>query len=191
LAGFFQTVLGLLWLVWAAYWIAAVVYEGATNRTKETERRVGGTGFLFIILLIVMLPPFGDRGALGWQYLVPPEWLKEAGVVVVAAGVALAIWARRYLGSNWSGVPSLKKGHELVTTGPYALVRHPIYTGMMFGMLGSTLVLGTVGSISVLFLAALIVAVRVRQEEGLMVSQFGDAYLEYRKKTKTIVPWLL
>ena len=186
----FQVALGLLWLVWAGYWIAAVAYEGATNRTKETERRVGGTGFLFIILLFVMLPPFGDNGVLGVLHFVPPELLKALSLIIVAAGVTLAIWARRHLGTNWSGVPSLKKGHELVTTGPYLAVRHPIYTGIMFGVLGSTLVLGTVGSLAVLILASLVVVVRVRQEEVLMVSQFGEAYEEYRKKTKTIIPWI-
>jgi protein-S-isoprenylcysteine O-methyltransferase Ste14 len=188
---YFQVVLGLLWLVWVGYWIAAVAYEGATDRSKETERRVGGTGFLFIILLFVMLPPFGDNGVLGVLYLVPPEALRVLGLMIVAAGVTLAIWARRHLGTNWSGVPSLKKRHELVATGPYSAVRHPIYTGIMFGMLGSTLVLGTVGSLAVLVLASLVVAVRVHQEEGLMVSQFGEAYEEYRKKTRTIVPWIL
>ena len=138
-----------------------------------------------------MLPPVGDRGALGWHYFAPPEALISLGLVVVAAGVLLAIWARRNLGANWSGAPSLKKGHELVTTGPYSAVRHPIYTGILLGMLGSTFVLGTVGSLAVLVLAGAVVAVRVRQEEGLMVSQFGAAYDEYRKKTKTIVPWAL
>lgn len=125
------------------------------------------------------------------MYFVPPVALRALGLLLVAAGVSLAIWARRYLGSNWSGVPALKKGHELVTTGPYSAVRHPIYTGIMLGMVGSTLVMGTVGSIGVVFLAALVVAVRIRQEEGLMVSRFGDAYEDYRKRTKTIVPWLL
>jgi protein-S-isoprenylcysteine O-methyltransferase Ste14 len=138
-----------------------------------------------------MLPPLGDRGALGWAYFVPSEAAKAFGLVLAAAGVTLAIWARRYLGTNWSGVPSLKKGHELVTTGPYSAVRHPIYTGILLGMAGSTLVLGTVGSIGALVLAALVVAVRIRQEEGLMVSQFGEAYEDYQKKTKSIVPWLL
>jgi protein-S-isoprenylcysteine O-methyltransferase Ste14 len=188
---YFQAVLGLLWLVWAGYWIVAIAYEGATNRTKETERRVGGTGFFFIILLFVMLPPLGDRGALGLGYFFPPEGLKVLGLVIVASGVILAIWARRHVGGNWSGVPSFKKGHELVTTRPYSVARHPIYTGILFGMLGSTLVLGTVGSLAVLVLASLVVAVRVRQEEGLMISQFGGGYEEYRGKTKAIIPWLL
>jgi len=188
---FFPTALSLLWLAWAGYWIASVAYEASTNKAKETERRVGGTGFLFLILLFVMLSPFGERGLLGWQYLFPPEALKVIGLITVTAGVTLAIWARRHLGSNWSGVPSLKKDHELITSGPYSTVRHPIYTGIMFGMVGSTLVLGTIGSLVVIFLAALVVAVRVKQEEGLMMSEFGNAYSDYRKRTKAIVPWLL
>ena len=78
-----------------------------------------------------------------------------------------------------------------MTTGPYSAVMHPIYTGIPFGMLGSTLVLGTVGSLVVLFFATLVVTVRVRQEEGPMISQFGDAYGGYIRKTKALIPWLL
>ena len=74
---YFYSLLGL-WMAWVAYWIASVVYEGATNRTKETERRVQGTGFIFIILLFVMLSPFGLRGPLGAFYFVMPQALKAA-----------------------------------------------------------------------------------------------------------------
>jgi len=179
-----------LWLVWAAYWIGSVVYESATNRTKETERRAQGTGFLFFILLILMLSPYGTRGPLGSFYFVTPPALKAAGLVVAGSSISLAIWARRHLGSNWSGTPSLKRGHELITGGPYAVVRHPIYTGLLFGTVGSTLVLGTVGSLGVVFPTALLVSVRIGQEEGLMMSQFGEAYSEYRRKAKGLIPWL-
>ena len=179
-----------LWLIWAAYWIGSVVYESATNKTKETERRIQGTGFLFFILLFFILPPYGTRGALGWLYYAPPLALKVAGVALVAVSLSFAIWARRHLGANWSGIPSLKKGHTLITTGPYSLVRHPIYTGLLFGFVGSTLELGTLASLAALALAVVIVSIRIRQEEGLMTSQFGDAYAEYRKKAKTIIPWL-
>ena len=76
------------------------------------------------------------------ECFVPPTALKALGLIAVATRVTLAIWARRHLRANWSGVPTVKKWHELVTIGPYSAVRHPIHTGILFGMLGSTLVLG-------------------------------------------------
>jgi len=187
----FFDVLTVLWLAWGGYWIASVIYEGATERTKETKKRVPSTGFVFFFLLFFMLTPIGFAGTLGSLYLPSSEALKTFGLLVTAGGVASAIWARRHLGSNWSGVPSLKVGHTLITTGPYSVVRHPIYTGILTGMVGSTLVLGTYGSLFVLVLSSALVWVRIRQEEGLMKGEFGDAYQDYRKRTKTIIPWVL
>ena len=183
--------LTLLWLAWGVYWIASVIYERATERTKETKKRVPSTGFVFFFLLFFMLTPIGFAGPLGSLCLPSSNVLKASGLLVTAGGVVLAIWARRHLGSNWSGVPSLKVGHTLVSDGPYSMVRYPIYTRILFGMVGSTLVLGTYGSLLVLVLSTAIVGVRIRQEEGLMEDEFGEAYRDYRRRTKTIIPWVL
>ncbi len=180
-----------IWLFWLAYWIASVAFERATNKTKETRRRVRGTGYLFIILLLFMFSPLGFTGVFGLMFYFPSAGLKALGLLVTASGVGLAIWARRHLGGNWSGVPALKEGHTLVTTGPYSVVRHPIYTGIVTGLIGSAMVLGTYGSLVAICLSALLVAVRVRQEEGLLREHFGEEYEDYRKKSKTIIPWLL
>lgn len=183
-------ILLLLWLVWAAYWIASVVYERAGGMAKETERRVTGTGFVFLILLLLLLTPIGYDWPLGALYHVTPPAVKILGLLVTGLGVTFAIWARARLGANWSGIPSVKKGHTLVTSGPYSVVRHPIYTGLMFGVTGSALVLGTYGSLVVILASAVVIAIRIRQEEKLMQERFGDEYTDYRKRAKTIIPWV-
>ncbi len=107
------------------------------------------------------------------------------------AGVLIAIWARFSLGRNWSGVVTLKEGHELVTSGPYAAIRHPIYTALILLFLGTTLLVGTPSAS--LGLACVIWScwVKLRQEETLMLLQFPDSYPAYMARTKRLVPGLV
>ena len=111
-----------------------------------------------------------------------------AGAVLCVVGIGIAIWARVYLGRNWSGSPSLKQDHELVTSGPYALVRHPIYTGIMIATLGSTLA-SPVWLIMFFVVTALFIW-RVHVEEALMMHQFPTQYPEYKKRTWALIPWV-
>ncbi len=188
---FYFDVLLLLWLTWAVYWIASVVYERMGGKTKDTERRVTGTGFVFFILLIILLTPVGYDWPLGAFFRVTPPVVKVIGLLITGFGVAFAIWARARLGANWSGIPSVKKGHTLITGGPYSIVRHPIYTGLLFGVTGSALVLGTYGSLVVILATVVVISIRIRQEERLMQEKFGDEYRDYRGRTKKIIPWVL
>jgi protein-S-isoprenylcysteine O-methyltransferase Ste14 len=106
------------------------------------------------------------------------------------AGFALAVWARRHLGRNWGMPMSLKQGHELLTTGPYRYVRHPIYTGMLLAVLGSALINGPIWV--VVFVGGAIYCVySARTEEGLMLQQFPEQYARYRGRTKAIIPFLI
>ena len=138
-----------------------------------------------------MLTPIGATSLFGTFIFIPSDVVKVTGLGVAAFGVSFSIWARRQLGANWSGVPSLKKGHTLITSGPYSFVRHPIYTGLLFGVIGSALVLGTLASLIVISLTIIMVLIRIPQEEGLMKGEFGDAYIDYQKRAKAIIPWLL
>lgn len=143
-----------------------------------------------MVLVFLMLTPVGYTGPLGTYLYLPSALAKSAGLILVAAGLALAIWARTVLGSNWSGVPSVKEGQTLTTNGPYSAVRHPIYTGLLFGVLGSFAVLGTLFSAVVVVAWVVVVAIRIPQEESFMTEEFGDAYKDYKKKAKTLIPWV-
>lgn len=112
------------------------------------------------------------------------------GAIICFLGIVLAIWARRYLGKNWSPHPALKEGHELVTSGPYSLLRHPIYTGILTSILGSVITTGNLFWLIIFIIVAFNFINRTRIEEGLMKQQFPDQYPEYKKRTWALIPYI-
>lgn len=114
------------------------------------------------------------------------QWV---GVWLCVAGIGFAVWARVYLGRNWGMPMSLRQGHELVTSGPYAYVRHPIYTGLMLAMIGSAVTEGLLWLLLFAFYFAYFL-VGARTEEKMMVAQFPDAYPAYRRRTKMLIPFV-
>jgi protein-S-isoprenylcysteine O-methyltransferase Ste14 len=116
--------------------------------------------------------------------------VRSIGVALCALGIALAIWARTILGRNWGMPMSLKENPELVTRGPYNHIRHPIYTGMLLALLGSSLAIGAVLLIVFVMFGAYFVY-SATKEEGIMTKQFPDAYPAYKRRTNMLVPYLL
>jgi protein-S-isoprenylcysteine O-methyltransferase Ste14 len=113
------------------------------------------------------------------------------GAALALAGVGFAIWARLTLGHNWSGlVMTVREGHQLVQTGPYAIVRHPIYTGMFAAILGTTLTLGTLASWLAVPAGLAGILIRVEVEERLMAAEFTAAHAVYRARTKKLIPFV-
>ncbi len=117
-----------------------------------------------------------------------PFWL---GAAVTIAGLLFAIWARDHLGRNWSSSVTIKQGHELITTGPYAVVRHPIYTGILTGFLGMAIAISQVRGFLVFVLIFFVLWLKLRMEEEWMRSQFGETYAAYARRTAALVPYLL
>jgi protein-S-isoprenylcysteine O-methyltransferase Ste14 len=112
-------------------------------------------------------------------------------VALCYVGLGIAIWARRTLADNWSSVVMLKEGHELIESGPYRFVRHPIYTGILVMILGSTVTVATAQGWLALLLFFLGFVMRLRQEEALLMTHFGAEYPEYRKRVKALVPFVV
>ena len=106
------------------------------------------------------------------------------------AGVMFAIWARVALGRNWSGTVTVKQNHELIRTGPYALVRHPIYTGITFAVLGTAIFDGEIRSIILIVAMLSVLTHKMKIEEQFMTTQFGSEYTSYRQNTKALLPFL-
>ena len=113
------------------------------------------------------------------------------GVILVATGLGFAAWARVHLGRNWSGVVTLKGGHELITSGPYALMRHPIYTGLLTMFVATVIVLGHVAGIIGMPFVFASFWIKLRYEEKLMLKQFPEHYAAYQKRVKRIIPFIL
>jgi protein-S-isoprenylcysteine O-methyltransferase Ste14 len=112
-------------------------------------------------------------------------------VGLTIAGCLFAIWARITLGANWSGRATVKAGHELITAGPYALARHPIYTGLLTACIGTAIGYGERRCLVGLLLIVLGFVIKMGQEERLMLETFPDAYAAYRRRVKALVPGVL
>ncbi len=135
----------------------------------------------------------GDRlsDPLDLQAIPHVDALAWTGVVLCIAGLAFCIWARFTLGRNWSGVVTLKGGHELIMRGPYAVVRHPIYTGLLTMFVATVIVLGHVAGIIALPLVFVSIWIKLRHEEKLMLQKFPDQYAAYQRRVKRLIPFIL
>ena len=123
-----------------------------------------------------------------WPQTLAPQ---AAGLALTILGCGFAIWARVSLGSNWSGRPSVKQGHELIVRGPYNLVRHPIYSGLLLALAGSAIAVDRSGCILGWLLICATYAVKIRQEEQLMMQTFPEDYPDYRRRVKALIPGVL
>jgi protein-S-isoprenylcysteine O-methyltransferase Ste14 len=118
------------------------------------------------------------------------EWLLTAGLIIFLMGLFLAVWARLYLGKNWGMPMAQKKDPELVTSGPYQYIRHPIYSGILLAMLGSALAASAFWLI-IFAISGMYFVFSARVEEKLMESQFPKVYPAYKRKTKMLIPFIL
>ena len=179
---FYESFFPVLWIAFLIYWQIKAVDTKTTQRLEPIASRI--LRALTFLIAIVLLST--TRIPLRWLYLQPwpagfwPFWL---GATVMVAGLLFAVWARDHLGSNWSRSVTIKQGHELITTGPYAVVRHPIYTGILAGFLGTAIALSQVRGFIVFGLIFLILWVKLRMEEQWMRSQFGEIYVTYAHQT--------
>jgi protein-S-isoprenylcysteine O-methyltransferase Ste14 len=176
-----RTAVAIAWIVFWVYWLASAfgVKEGRASR-----RRIPLTG-LSALAVIVLLRVFR-----GGSLAVESPVLGAIGAVVFASGITLAIWARVQLGRNW-GMPMTEKAEpELVTSGPYRFVRHPIYSGLLVAMLGTALVTNLIGLVIVVVLGGSFYYSASVEEKNL-VATFPTAYPAYRRSTKMLIPFVL
>jgi protein-S-isoprenylcysteine O-methyltransferase len=177
------------WCVIFVIWAAAHFKTKPTVRRPDKGRYLGTTALLIASFFLL----FGEYpGWLGLSVFAPgTAVLGVLGVVFCVAGAGMAVWARITLGSNWSGwTATIKQGHELVQRGPYGLVRHPIYTGFLFAMVGTALAVDLCASyLGVLFgLAAFLV--RIPTEERLLTEEFPGAFSTYKARVKCLIPFV-
>jgi len=179
----------LAWIVFLAYWlVSARKLKSVKRREPRAER-----GVYLAVMVTSYVLMFNDRLSLGWlgRRFVPVSPLVEAlGAGIAALGIAFAIWARRHLGENWSATITLKEGHELIRSGPYRHIRHPIYTGMLTGLSGTALALGEYRALLSLAIAVSAFYFKARKEERYLVQEFGEGFRKHREHTGMFLPRL-
>ena len=183
-------IISACWILFAVIWLLAAF---ATKQSVYRESRVQRMRYVIPILLGGFLLAKGHRLSDPLNHRVIPhvEALAWTGAVLCIAGFAFCIWARFTLGRNWSGVVTLKRGHELISDGPYALVRHPIYTGLLTMFVATVIVLGHVAGIIAMPFVFVSLWIKLRYEEKLMLKQFPNEYAAYQQRVKRIIPFIL
>jgi protein-S-isoprenylcysteine O-methyltransferase Ste14 len=178
---------GWMWLIWAIYWFIAARFVKATRLKESRRERLQHVVPLVIGFLLIFHR--GQSGILcGRLYASRPVEL--AGLAITAGGLLFAVWARVHLGGNWSGIVTLKKDHELIRSGPYRFVRHPIYTGYLGGVLGAAIVAET-GDAFIGFAIVLVALLfKMRREEAFLTGEFGEEYQAYKREAATLVPFI-
>jgi protein-S-isoprenylcysteine O-methyltransferase Ste14 len=176
-----------MWLAWAFYWALCARYAKRTVRRESLGSRAMNIVPLVIGVLLVALPhipsaPFATR-------ILPATLaIYGIGVAIVFLGLSFAVWARRHIGSNWSGTVTVKENHVLVRTGPYRWVRHPIYSGLLAAILGSAIARGELRGVWALVLCTSAFVVKLRLEERWMRQLFGNEYDRYRAEVPALIP---
>jgi protein-S-isoprenylcysteine O-methyltransferase Ste14 len=179
-----------LWGAWLVVWIA---WAFQSKRTLQREG-VGSRVSYAILGWAAMYLMFDGRNLQGWWHeAVFPykEWIGGLGVAIAVVGFAITFWARAILGSNWSGTVTIKVGHELVRTGPYRWVRHPIYTGLIVAACGTLLARDEWRGVASIVLLWLSFTIKRLKEEEFMRQTFGAQYAEYSQTTGAIFPALM
>jgi protein-S-isoprenylcysteine O-methyltransferase Ste14 len=179
-----------MWCGWGIYWLIAARDVKASVRVEDAASRAAHLIPLFIAAMLL-----GSRNLplplLYAHFVQPTPFTFFLGGAIVLGGLVVAVWARAVLGRNWSGVVTLKQDHELIRRGPYRWVRHPIYTGLLLGFLGTAIALTQWRGL----LAVLIVFValwrKLRHEERWLGEIFGAEYAKYRSEVAALIPFLL
>src|SRR5579859_5237302 len=179
-----DVIIGAGWIVFWAYWLVMATTAKA-GRSRWTQFAGVRVGIILVVLLLIRL-----RVLKGHETATGNPWLLGTGLAIFVLGLALAVWARVYLGRNWGMPMSQKADPELVTTGPYSTVRHPIYTGLIVAMIGTTLAVSWYWLVVVIVIGAFFLY-SAAVEERTMARLFPGSYPQYKRSTKMLIPFIL
>jgi protein-S-isoprenylcysteine O-methyltransferase Ste14 len=176
----------VIFAVWVAFWIYWLVASVGVKAGQTRWTRFAGIrlGIFLIVLLLLHVKAFKTHAATN------DPWLEGIGLAVFLLGLALAVWARVYLGRNWGMPMTQKVDPELVTTGPYRKVRHPIYSGIILAMIGTMIAVSLYWLVAVVVLGGYFIY-SATAEERYMAERFPDSYPEYKRSTKMLIPFIL
>jgi len=176
----------LPWVAFSMYWEMQSKNSAPAIKSESKASRAVHVVLTNLALLLIFWP----IGVLSRRFLPDNLTIKLFGIAAEVAGVSLAIWARRILGRNWSGEITIKEEHELIRTGPYSTVRHPIYSGLLAMYAGTAIVSGQMHALCGLLVGIVAYLRKTRMEERNLVNAFGSKYDVYREETSALVPGL-
>ncbi len=178
-----------LWIFFGFYWLVASLSVNKMRKREPWSQRL-----VFLLIFAagcdLLMHSAARFGILNYRFVPLQPWIEWLGVALTAGGIAFAIWARNHIGKYWSASVSLREGHQLIRSGPYARIRHPIYSGMLLAAAGTVLWAGKCGALLALGFALIALVVKARREEALLAGEFGPAFDEHRRRTGFLLPRL-
>ncbi|QKC86277.1 isoprenylcysteine carboxylmethyltransferase family protein [Mesorhizobium sp. NZP2077] len=181
------TAITLLWLIWAVSWATAALWADPAQKRVGFKAQARYRILWLAGAVLLFIPTHGYEGRLRlWMPDLAEAWIC---VPLIAVGIAFAWWARLHLGRLWSGTVTAKAAHHVVDTGPYGLVRHPIYTGLLLAILATMAAKGTVWGIAGTALLIIGIVVKARLEESFLRGELGSAYDDYARRVPMLVPF--
>jgi protein-S-isoprenylcysteine O-methyltransferase Ste14 len=184
----FSSLISGAWLITMLVWIASSFSNKQAVRRQATGSRAAQICFgVFAGLLI--WGPAHFRLLSGPAVIPDSEAAHLAAFLLTLGGLAFALWSRFIVGRNWSAVITIKQDHELIRSGPYAIVRHPIYCGFLTAVIGAAIERGTIEAFAGAAILAIIFRFKSELEEKFMIEHFGDAYRKYRMEVGAIIPF--
>jgi len=184
----YQIITICFWLVSEVYWGLKSRGNKVTVHQKRSLVRTFVLASVYVAFLLIYLP-YLSFGVLAIRVTPRGDLSGIVGVILCGAGIAFSIWSRKTLGSNWSGPVTIKKDHELIRTGPYKIVRNPIYFGSIVSLTGSAMTTGELRGIVGILLVFYTLLKKIDEEESLLQKHF-DEFFEYSLRVKRLIPFI-
>jgi protein-S-isoprenylcysteine O-methyltransferase Ste14 len=182
-------ILSLLWLAIFVLWaITGITSKQTVQSRSEGPSRIA-VWIVWLAWWLLFTHGFGLE-IFSVRFLPKTTGTSYAGLAITVAGLALSVWARIQIGRNWSGLIQVKEGHQLMHTGSYAIVRHPIYSGFMLATLGTAIAFGEISGLLAFVMILAAWGYKSRLEETAMAEHFGAEYETYRRKVKGLIPFI-
>lgn len=178
----------LLWIAVIILWVVRSFGNKATLRKLPKQMKIQYVASIAAVVIVYIAAVHNN--ILNKHFLPQSVPVSLFGFILTALGLGLAVWARFFLGSNWSANPTVKMDHNLIIEGPYRFVRHPIYAGFLLAILGTAFEQTQTRSLLLFIFLFISFVVKARIEEKLMIETFGSQYKEYMRNVKGIVPYL-
>lgn len=180
----------VMWTVYLVYWQVMALGAKATQRLEPLSSRIVRV-LLFLPAIVMISYDKIPLPWLYWQFYPRSNLTFFGGAAVTTAGLLFSVWARVHLGRNWSRSVTIKVDHKLIVSGPYALVRHPIYTGILTGFLGTAIAIAQLRGVLAFALVFIALRIKLRLEENWMRENFGASYEAYSRRVAALVPFVL
>ena len=175
------------WYVCGGYFVLSALRVKRAKVKEPLVNRLGHTTLL-VVAFFLMFANLDHVPVLGARLLPLLPSLQYLGIALTCVGIGITLWSRLVLGTNWSGRVTLKEDHTLIRSGPYAYVRHPLYTGILIALVGTALVVGEWRTIPAFLIAVIGFSLKARREEALLRSEFKDSYEGYTHETRFLIP---